>query len=89
EKSGFDGAPTDAPHTETSVWPATIDVYHPEYGHGWVQGSGHGVVSVRFETRTTGKGPVRSFPVDTPELTRANPIDSLEWGDWLGLADGE
>ncbi len=94
EKSDFDGAPTDAPkiastptaapHTETIVWPATIDVYHPDYGHGWVQGSGHGVVSVRFETRTTGKGPVRSFPVDTPELTRADPVDSLEWDEWLG-----
>ena len=89
EKPGFNGVPTGESHTETSVWPATIDVYHPEYGHGWVQGSGHGVVSVRFETRTTGKGPVRSFPVDTPELTPADPIDSLEWGDWLGLADGE
>ena len=89
EQPEFDGAPTDASHTETSVWPATIDVYHPEYGHGWVQGSGHGVVSVRFETRTTGKGLVRSFPVDTPELIPADPIDSLEWGDWLGLVHGE
>ncbi|WP_296104487.1 DNA polymerase IV [uncultured Corynebacterium sp.] len=88
EKPGVDGASTDASHTETSVWPATIDVYHSEYGHGWVQGSGHGVVSVRFETRTTGKGPVRSFPVNTPELTRADPIDSLEWDEWPGLADG-
>ena len=27
-----------------------------EHGHGWVQGAGHGRVTVRFETRSTGPG---------------------------------
>lgn len=70
------------------VWPATLDVHHSKYGHGWVQGSGHGVVSVRFETRTTGKGAVRNFPTDTSELTPADPVDSLEWHDWSERVEG-
>ena len=28
----------------------------PALGHGWVQGAGHGVMTVRFETRGTGPG---------------------------------
>ncbi|WP_415270959.1 DNA polymerase IV [Gordonia amicalis] len=55
------------------------DVEHPEFGHGWVQGSGHGVVTVRFETRTTGPGRTRTFGVDDPDLRLADPLDSLEW----------
>ena len=61
------------------------DVRHPEYGHGWVQGSGHGVVTVRFETRTTGPGRTRTFAVDDPDLRPADPLDSLEWD--LGAED--
>ena len=52
---------------------------HPDHGHGWVQGSGHGVVTVRFETRTSGPGRTRTFPVDDPNLRPADPLDSLEW----------
>ncbi|WP_317451315.1 DNA polymerase IV [Gordonia jinghuaiqii] len=55
------------------------DVTHPEHGHGWVQGSGHGVVTVRFETRTTGPGRTRTFAVDDPALRPADPLDSLDW----------
>jgi DNA polymerase-4 len=65
------------------AWRVGDDVTHAEYGHGWVQGAGHGVMTVRFETRTTGPGPVRTFPDDTPEITRANPVDSLDWADYL------
>ncbi|WPF65425.1 MULTISPECIES: DNA polymerase IV [unclassified Corynebacterium] len=64
-------------------WYATEDVYHPEYGHGWVQGSGHGIVTVRFETRTTKAGRTRTFAHDDPDLRPADPVDSLDWGDWL------
>ncbi len=43
--------------SDTTVrWRPGMDVSHPEYGHGWVQGAGHGVVTVRFETRSTGRG---------------------------------
>lgn len=64
-------------------WRATQDVWHPGYGHGWVQGAGHGVVSVRFETRATTRGITRSFAEDDTELQPADPVDSLDWGEWL------
>lgn len=60
-------------------WRATQDVAHPEYGHGWVQGAGHGIVSVRFETRATGPGFTKTFVDDDPDLTPADPVDSLAW----------
>jgi DNA polymerase-4 len=41
------------------------------------------VVSVRFETRGTGPGVMRTFPADNPELLKADPVDSLAWGDYL------
>ncbi len=62
---------------------ATQDVHHPEYGHGWVQGTGHGVVSGRFETRATGPGWTRTFPVDDEQLVVADPLDSLAWEEWF------
>ena len=70
-------------------WRIGDDVTHPEFGHGWVQGAGHGVISVRFETRATGPGPMRTFDIDAADLTAANPVDSLDWesppaGDDLG-----
>ncbi len=59
------------------------DVTHRELGHGWIQGAGHGVMTVRFESRGTGPGPVRTFPVDTADVVSANPVDSLDWGEYL------
>ena len=64
-------------------WRVGDDVEHPEFGHGWVQGAGHGVVSVRFETRSSGPGPMRTFAIATPELVSASPADSLDWQDYL------
>ncbi len=55
------------------------DVRHDVRGHGWVQGSGHGVVTVRFETRATGPGPIGTYRADDPALTPADPLDSLDW----------
>jgi DNA polymerase-4 len=26
---------------------------------------------------------MRTFPIDTPELVKANPVDSLDWGEYL------
>ncbi|NLZ57627.1 MAG: DNA polymerase IV [Corynebacterium sp.] len=67
------------------TWRATQDIHHPEFGHGWVQGAGHGVVSVRFETRTTQRGTTRSFAMDDPHLSPADPLNSLDWDDWFTL----
>ncbi len=66
-----------------SGWRVGDDVSHPEFCHGWVQGAGHGVVSVRFETRSTGPGVMRTFDIDTADLTAANAVDSLDWPDYL------
>lgn len=49
-------------------WPPGAEVEHAQYGRGWVWGSGQDVVTVRFETRFTGVGPVRSIPIDDPDL---------------------
>ncbi|MCH5641566.1 DNA polymerase IV [Gordonia sp. ABSL49_1] len=57
------------------------DVFHVDYGHGWVQGSGHGVVTVRFETRTTGPGRTRTFTLDDESLALGDPLASLDWPD--------
>ncbi|MCB0928217.1 MAG: DNA polymerase IV, partial [Mycobacterium sp.] len=62
-------------------WRIGDDVAHPEFGHGWVQGAGHGVVTVRFETRATGPGVARTLTADDPRLRRADPLDSLAW-EW-------
>ena len=59
------------------LWRAGDDVAHPEFGHGWVQGAGHGRVTVRFETRTTGPGRARTLAADDPALSLADPAGSL------------
>jgi DNA polymerase-4 len=64
-------------------WRVGDDVTHRDLGHGWVQGAGHGVVTVRFETRGSGPGPARTLPSDTDEITPANPVDSLDWPDYV------
>lgn len=73
------GVPVPEPEADAGGWRIGDDVVHPEFGHGWVQGAGHGVVSVRFETRASGPGLMRTFAVEEAELTRANPVDSLDW----------
>ncbi|WP_370485349.1 DNA polymerase IV [Mycobacterium sp. pUA109] len=74
---------------EVAPWRVGDDVAHPELGHGWVQGAGHGVMTVRFETRSCGPGPVRTFPVDTAAISRANPVDSLDWPDFVAKLAAE
>ncbi|HEY0815737.1 MAG TPA: DNA polymerase IV [Pseudonocardia sp.] len=58
-------------------WRTGDDVQHPGHGHGWVQGAGHGRVTVRFETRGSGPGRAITFPADDQELARADPLASL------------
>ncbi|WP_093904142.1 DNA polymerase IV [Streptomyces sp. cf386] len=55
-------------------WVAGHDVRHVEFGHGWVQGSGLGRVTVRFETPGSEPGRVRTFRVDDPGLEAAEPL---------------
>lgn len=81
-----------ATHTDVAaaapVWRIGDDVAHDDHGHGWVQGAGHGVMTVRFETRSSGPGPVHTFPDDTPQIVHTDPVYSLDWPDYLdGLAD--
>ncbi|EDY58672.2 conserved hypothetical protein [Streptomyces sviceus ATCC 29083] len=59
-------------------WVAGHDVRHAEYGHGWVQGSGLGRVTVRFETPDSEPGRVRTFLVDDPALESAEPLPLVE-----------
>ncbi len=70
---------------DNTAWRVGDDVSHPDFGHGWVQGAGHGVVTVRFETRASGAGQARTFAADSGDLTTANPIDSLDWPDYVGV----
>ncbi len=55
-------------------WTAGHDVRHAVFGHGWVQGSGVGRVTVRFETPDSAPGRVRTFAVEDPELEPAEPL---------------
>ncbi|WP_190133414.1 DNA polymerase IV [Streptomyces mashuensis] len=55
-------------------WLPGLDVRHAEYGPGWVQGSGVGRVTVRFEQPWSPPGRIRTFPVDDPALEPADPL---------------
>lgn len=57
-------------------WYPGQDIIHREFGAGWVWGSGRGVVTVRFETASTGTGPVRSFRAEDPDLSRPEEVSS-------------
>ncbi|WP_353941233.1 DNA polymerase IV [Streptomyces sp. HUAS MG91] len=60
-------------------WMAGLDVRHAEFGPGWVQGSGVGRVTVRFETPySVVPGRVRTFSVDDPSLEAADPLPLVE-----------
>ena len=72
--------PDDAPvpaRVPERYWHPGLDVSHPEFGHGWVQGAGHGVVTVRFETRSTGTGIAKTFSDDDAHLQVADALGSL------------
>jgi DNA polymerase-4 len=54
-------------------WAPGTDVEHEEYGRGWVWGAGLGRVTVRFESRDTPPGPIRTFALDDPTLRLVSP----------------
>jgi DNA polymerase-4 len=51
-------------------WLPGMDIEHDQHGRGWVWGTGLGRLTVRFETRETPPGPVRTFAIDDPALHR-------------------
>jgi DNA polymerase-4 len=55
-------------------WAPGQDIQHTEYGFGWVQGSGLGRVTVRFETPGSPPGRVLTFSMDDPELSPSEPV---------------
>ncbi|MEU1282281.1 DNA polymerase IV [Streptomyces sp. NPDC005805] len=55
-------------------WSAGQDVRHAVYGPGWVQGSGVGRVTVRFEQPGSPPGRVRTFRVDDEDLSPSEPL---------------
>ncbi|MFC4035332.1 DNA polymerase IV [Streptomyces polygonati] len=58
-----------------SQWYPGQDVTHEVYGAGWVQGSGVGRVTVRFEVPAdTAPGRVRTFAVDDPALAHSDAL---------------
>ncbi|MEU1481872.1 DNA polymerase IV [Streptomyces sp. NPDC005760] len=82
-EQGVEEVGDDAPVEERDVvverrWVAGHDVRHSEYGHGWVQGSGLGRVTVRFETPDSEPGRVRTFLVDDPRLESAEPLPLVQ-----------
>ncbi|GHE74113.1 DNA polymerase IV [Streptomyces vinaceus] len=68
---GSAGEPEPAPERR---WAAGSDVLHAVHGPGWVQGSGVGRVTVRFEQPGSPPGRVRTFRVDDPELEPSDPL---------------
>lgn len=55
-------------------WMPGQDVRHAEYGPGWVQGSGVGRVTVRFEVPGSAPGRARTFAVDDAKLEPSDPL---------------
>lgn len=55
-------------------WIPGRDVWHEEHGYGWVQGSGLGRVTVRFEVPGSPPGRVRTYSVDDPGLEPVEPL---------------
>ncbi|MBR7742540.1 DNA polymerase IV [Phycicoccus sp. BSK3Z-2] len=69
-------------------WRPGQDVAHSEHGLGWVQGSGVGRVTVRFEGPHTPPGRIRTFPEDDPDLAPAPPPEWSPLVDDGPAADG-
>lgn len=75
----IDAEPVPLPEPDREPhWAPGADVIHTEHGRGWVWGAGKGIVTIRFETRETPAGPVRSFPADDPALSPWPPPEAPE-----------
>ncbi|GAA1393644.1 DNA polymerase IV [Luteococcus peritonei] len=69
-------------------WSPGSEVEHPEHGRGWVWGSGLGRVTVRFEDRHSGIGPVRTFRTDDDQLAHATEPLPMAWDRAEPAEDG-
>lgn len=74
EAPGAGGSPGEPEPAPERRWAAGSDVLHAVHGPGWVQGSGVGRVTVRFEQPGSPPGRVRTFRVDDPELEPSDPL---------------
>ncbi|QTZ90649.1 DNA polymerase IV [Streptomyces auratus] len=78
-----DGGGAQVPEAEEELprrWHPGLDVVHDEYGAGWVQGSGVGRVTIRFETPWSAPGRVRTFAVEDPALRPGEPLPLVGGG---------
>lgn len=85
EQAGGGPEPPEAEEDRPRRWHPGLDVVHDEYGAGWVQGSGVGRVTVRFETPWSAPGRVRTFAVEDPALRPGEPLPLVRGGP----ADGQ
>ncbi|MEJ8646534.1 DNA polymerase IV [Streptomyces sp. MS1.AVA.3] len=85
EQAGGGTEPREAEEERPRRWHPGLDVVHDEYGAGWVQGSGVGRVTVRFETPWSAPGRVRTFAVEDPALRPGEPLPLVRGGP----ADGQ
>ena len=67
------GAPVPVLVPAAPSWRPGQDVVHVVHGPGWVQGSGLGRVTVRFEGPRTPPGHVATFATDDPDLAPGEP----------------
>ncbi|MHC3464575.1 DNA polymerase IV [Streptomyces flavovirens] len=81
-----DPAPEAVDGAPARRWSAGHDVRHDVHGYGWVQGSGVGRVTVRFEEPGSPPGRVRTFRVDDPQLRPSDPLplvsDPVDYSSW-------
>ncbi|MFF0723879.1 DNA polymerase IV [Streptomyces sp. NPDC004134] len=68
------------PEPAAPRWLPGLDVRHADHGPGWVQGSGVGRVTVRFEVPGSKPGRVRTFAADDPALEPADPLPLVPRG---------
>ncbi|HSN43701.1 MAG TPA: DNA polymerase IV [Propionibacteriaceae bacterium] len=71
-------SPGPPPRRRPDLWVPGMEVEHAEFGRGWVWGSGLGRLTVRFESRGTPIGPVRTFAIDDPALERDVAVIPLD-----------
>ncbi len=87
ESAAADDRPAEDDASRPRQWLPGLDVVHSAFGRGWVQGSGLGRVTVRFEEPwSAAPGRVKTFPVDDPALEPAEPVPLLRASEAPGVS---